>query len=214
MLIMPCAVTAYPLGRPQLWFERALDRESNGYDWCFGKNFRGKQAERKVWQKFTRPNGLFLSTAIQLTSEQLNREQLKPAFDWIAQGLIVAVHRTALNPMLTLELMQSDSGGRSVDDFMRAADVGIERMELREAERRPPGQRTPVLGEPHIEIGVEVPERRLPTGGSSWMTTPSLVARPADRARLGRHRARRTTRPDGRLARVTTDVSTDGVWRE
>jgi hypothetical protein len=40
-----------------------------------------------VWQEFTRPNGLFLSTAI-----QLNSEQLKPAFDWIAQGLIVAVY--------------------------------------------------------------------------------------------------------------------------
>jgi hypothetical protein len=84
---MPCAVTAYPLGRPQLWFERTRDRESNGYDWSFGRNFCGKRAERKVWQEFTRPNGLFLATAI-----QLNSEQMKPAFDWIAQGLIVAVY--------------------------------------------------------------------------------------------------------------------------
>ena len=89
---MPCAVIAYPLDRPQLWFERTRDRESNGYDGSFGRNFRGKRAERKVWQEFTRPNGLFLSTAIQLTSEQLNREQLNPAFDWIAQGLSVAVY--------------------------------------------------------------------------------------------------------------------------
>jgi hypothetical protein len=121
ILIMPCAVTAYPLGRPQLWFERTLDRESNGYDWSFGKNFRGKRAERKVWQEFPRPNALFLSTAI-----QLNSEQLKPAFDWIAQGLIVAVNRTALNPVLTLELMQSDSGRRTAcrSRSPRAGDDG------------------------------------------------------------------------------------------
>ncbi len=142
-------LTAYPKGRPQVWFERELEADGQSYKWLFSRNFRAERAERKVWQEFTRPNALFFSTAV-----QLNNEQLKPAFDWIAQGLIVVVHRTVLNPILSLELMQSDPGRQSVDEFMRAADVGIERLELREADPRASAS-AKVLGEVHIELRIE-----------------------------------------------------------
>jgi AAA15 family ATPase/GTPase len=145
--------TAYPLGRPRTWFERIGSEDADRYSWSFGKHFKGEAAERKVWKEFTRPNALFLSTAI-----QLNNEQLRPAFNWIAHGLIVAVHRTWLNPGLTLELMGTDTGKRDVSNFLKAADVGIDRMEIREAEGRGASARRLVLGEPQIEIGFEGPD--------------------------------------------------------
>ena len=134
-----CAVTshrvekewlvAYPKGRPQRWFEREFQRETETYDWWFGPNFKGERAEKKVWQEFTRSNSLFFSTAI-----QLNNEQLKPAFNWMAQKLIVLTAGTNLNPFLSLDLLRQPEGADEFMRFMRAADLGIERVEVREEE--------------------------------------------------------------------------------
>ncbi len=133
-----CAVTAervhaewmvaYPHGRPQRWFERKFDATNGKYEWWFGPSFRGDKAEKKVWQDFTRANALFFSTAV-----QLNNEQLRPAFKWVAEGLIVQAAGIDLNPFMSVELLKQD-GGRRVMDFMRAADIGIDRMEIREEE--------------------------------------------------------------------------------
>jgi uncharacterized protein len=98
---------ACPKGRSQRWFEREFQRDTQTYDWWFGPNFKGERAENKVWQEFTRSNSLFLSTAI-----QLNNEQLKPAFNWIAQKLIVLTAGTDLNPFLSLELLRQPDGGK------------------------------------------------------------------------------------------------------
>ena len=65
---------AYPKGRPQHWFGREWNEQSNSYDWDLGNNLMG---EKKLWQKSTRDNALFLSTAV-----QLNSEQLQPVYDW------------------------------------------------------------------------------------------------------------------------------------
>lgn len=132
-----CAVTAqrvekewlvaYPKGRSQRWFEREFDRKTETYDWWFGPNFKGERGEKKVWQEFTRSNSLFFSTAI-----QLNNEQLKPAFNWIAQKLIVLTAGTNLNPFLSLELLRQPDGGNEFMEFMQAADIGIDRIEVKE----------------------------------------------------------------------------------
>jgi hypothetical protein len=122
-------LVAYPKGRSQRWFEREFQHETQTYDWWFGPNFKGERAEKKVWQEFTRSNSLFFSTAI-----QLNNEQLKPAFNWIAQKLIVLTAGANLNPFLSLELLRQPDGGKEFIEFMRAADIGIERIEVREEE--------------------------------------------------------------------------------
>ena len=70
---------AFPAGRPQKWFERVWDEESGKHLWKFSQFLSGT---KKLWQQSTRDNALFLSTAV-----QLNSEQLKPIFDWFNQTL-------------------------------------------------------------------------------------------------------------------------------
>jgi hypothetical protein len=124
-------LVAYPKGRSQRWFEREYHRDTEAYDWWFGPNFRGEKAERKIWQDFTRGNSLFFSTAI-----QLNNEQLKPAFNWIAQNLIVLTAGTNFNPILSFDLLRQPDGAKQFMEFMHAADIGIARIEVREEEYR------------------------------------------------------------------------------
>lgn len=143
------ALLAYPLGLPQMWFERVLNSDGQTYDWTFGRSLKG---EKKVSSEFTRPNALFLSTAV-----QLNNEQMKPVFDWFLHYLIVEVHGQRLNPALSLDLMKMPDGLSVMNEFMRAADVGIERLELRESEMTGGAQSTPVLGEMSIELQFQNP---------------------------------------------------------
>jgi uncharacterized protein len=153
---------AYPQGRAQRWFEREFDSASNSEKWWFGPNFKAKRAERKVWQGFTGINVLFLSNAI-----KLNNVQLRAAFTWITQKLIVLIPGIGLNPFLSIELLQEDVGHNKIMNFMRAADIGIDRLEMREEELTPI---TPVSPLPpgvmrvHFEIGGPLdarPQRRV-----------------------------------------------------
>lgn len=118
-------MVAYPLGRPQRWFEREYRAERQAYSWWFGPNFKGEKAEQKVWQEFTRSNALFFSTAI-----QLNNDQLRPAFSWIAQHLIVLTAGIDWNPGLSLELLKDATGQERILEFMHAADIDIDRIEI------------------------------------------------------------------------------------
>lgn len=143
-------LVAYPLGRAQRWFEREYDTETKTQRWWFGPNFDAERAERKVWHDFTRDNALFLSTAI-----QLNNTQLRPVFSWITQKLIVLVPGVDLNPFLSLNLLREGSGQEQIMRFMRAADVGIDRLELLEEDLAPPpsGVLPPGALRVHFEIG-------------------------------------------------------------
>ena len=145
-------LVAYPHGRAQRWFEREIDPKSGSQSWWFGPNFKAERAERKVWQDFTRANALFLSTAI-----QLNNAQLKPAFTWLTQKLIVLASGIDLNPFLSLELLRQDSGQDQIMRFMRAADIGIDRLELREEDPTPSppsGPLPPGAMRLHFEVGL------------------------------------------------------------
>lgn len=144
-------MVAYPHGRAQRWFEREYDAEKGKYTWWFGPNFKAERAERKVWQDFTRANALFVSTAI-----QLNNDQLKPAFNWITQKLIVLTPDINWNPFLTWNLLREDAGRRKVMQYMRAADVGIDRLELIEEDfvPAPLGELPPGAVRINFEMGL------------------------------------------------------------
>ena len=144
-------LVAYPHGRAQRWFEREYNPESKSYRWWFGPNFNAERAERKVWQDFTRNNALFLSTAI-----QLNNAQLRPVFNWITQKLIVLVPGINLNPFLSLNLLREGDGQEKIMRFMRAADIGIDRLELLEEDLlpAPSGALAPGSMRVHFEIGL------------------------------------------------------------
>lgn len=107
---------AYPKGRPQRWFERAWNEKSQSYDWEFGNNLMG---EKHLWQKSTRDNALFLSTAV-----QLNSEQLQPIYDWFNKTLRVG-DIFGWSPNFTASLCKKNEKTQ-VMDFLRAADLNIE----------------------------------------------------------------------------------------
>ena len=102
-----------PEGRRQLWFQRK-DTDF----WKIGNSLKG---EKELWRKSTRDNALFLSTAI-----QLNSEQLKPVFDWFKETLRLSIGFEAL--------LQDPFGGHSlfeninydnVLNILKRADLGI-----------------------------------------------------------------------------------------
>lgn len=112
---------AYPKGRPQRWFGRAWDAEAKRYGWEMGQALSG---QKQLWQEATRSNALFLSTAV-----QLNSEQLKPLFEWFSRTL-----RTTKvggwNEAYTATLCQDAEKRTQVLDFLRAADLDIQDVQV------------------------------------------------------------------------------------
>ena len=116
---------AYPKGRPQNWFARVLNTKTINlsYEWQFGEKFTG---QKQLWQESTRANALFLSTAI-----QLNSEQLKPVFDWFDKTLrITGVG--GWNLKYTIELYKQNKHKESILEFLRMADMDIDDIEIEE----------------------------------------------------------------------------------
>jgi len=116
---------AYPKGRPQNWFARVLNTQTDtpSYDWQFGEKFTG---QKQLWQESTRDNALFLSTAVHLNSELLN-----PVYDWFDKTLrITGVG--GWNPKLTIELCKHDEHKNNILQFLQTADMDIEDIEIDE----------------------------------------------------------------------------------
>jgi len=114
---------AYPHGRPQHWFEREYSADKKIYEWRFSSKLKGNS---RVWRDATRDNALFLSTAI-----QLNSEQLQPVFAWFQKKLVViASWAGQMNAGLTYKMLENASGKESLLSFMRAADLGIADLAL------------------------------------------------------------------------------------
>lgn len=111
---------AYPKGSSQTWFERDVNSEKG---WKFGPSFKGR---RKLWQESTRDNALFLSTAVQLKSEQLT-----PVFNWFRLRLRVLAGYTGLAPTFTLQECERDEQVRNqVADFIKSADLGVSGIKI------------------------------------------------------------------------------------
>ncbi len=140
------SLIAYPHGRAQRWFERTRTSEGNA-TWKFGPNFHGSAALRKSWQKNTRDNALFLCAAV-----ANNNEQLRPAFQWLTQGLIVVAPGMTMNPFLSLELLRSEAGAHRIMGLLHAADIDIDHLELKEEDAPPPPP-----GMARIDIRLPVP---------------------------------------------------------
>lgn len=110
---------AFPEGRAQRWFQRVFDAESKKDEFKFGPSFLGGQ-RRRDWKEETRPNALFLSTAI-----QRNNEQLKPIFNWFQRRLRIIKAHQMLSPGYTMKRCREEVCKRSVLDFMNSADISI-----------------------------------------------------------------------------------------
>lgn len=116
---------AYPLGRAQKWFHRVYDTEADKDVYKFSSSFEGDR-KRQDWRAQTRPNALFLSTAI-----QLNNTQLKPAFDWFNQRLRVVESAQGLSAGYTIGRCKKEADRAKVLAFMNSADLSIADISLK-----------------------------------------------------------------------------------
>lgn len=112
---------AFPKGRAQLWFERTPDPSSGHSTYSFGDKLLG---DKDVWRRATRSNALFLSTAI-----QLNSQQLTPIYNWFAKKLRIA--EAGFWPHQSRNWCQ-DHRKQQVLDFLKAADFAISDVKVTE----------------------------------------------------------------------------------
>jgi len=115
---------AFPEGPAQTWFERTYDNKTNKTDWYFGSKFSGN---KKIWSESTRENALFLSTAI-----QLNSDQLKPVYDWFQNTFHVLESTARLDPAFTYDLYSQEKYKKEIDRFLHIADLDIEELKITE----------------------------------------------------------------------------------
>ncbi|MHB8481683.1 MAG: AAA family ATPase [Nitrospiria bacterium] len=122
-------LSAYPEGKAQRWYERTYDPGKDNEEWYFGSKFTGR---RQLWQDATRKNALFLSTAI-----QLNSEQLKPVFNWFQQRLAVILPDGQIDLQISIDQCASDEGKKRILEFMNSADISISGIEVKKIKFTP-----------------------------------------------------------------------------
>ncbi|MDP3478790.1 MAG: ATP-binding protein [Desulfoprunum sp.] len=114
---------AYPGNRPQRWFERSYNPEKKKDEWYFGPKFSGS---KKVLQGATRSNALFLSTAV-----QLNSEQLLPVYNWF-QRLVVIEHGELIEREFTAKSCEDTGTCNDILKFMKGAGVDVDDIAIKE----------------------------------------------------------------------------------
>lgn len=147
---------AWPRGRVQLWFERTRDGAGEEEHFAFGSKFVG---DKEVWRRATRPNALFLSTAI-----ALNAVQLQPLYRWFANSLHVAGFG-GWSPGFSLACCR-EGRDASVLHFLQSADIAIESLRVVEekfSSEMLPAEMPPQLREEMMEdlAGSTVTDLRL-----------------------------------------------------
>jgi len=114
---------AFPKGRAQHWFARLWDEKKENYRWEMGNALQGK---KQLWIESTRNNALFLSTAV-----QLNSQQLQPVYDWFDDTLRTTTV-TGWAPDFTASLCRSAEEKRKVLNLLKAADIDIQDIVINE----------------------------------------------------------------------------------
>ncbi len=114
---------AYPGNRAQRWFERSYNPDTKKKEWYLGAKLTGP---KKTWQDSTRSNALFLSTAV-----QLNSEQLKPVFTWF-QKLVIIRHGEQIQRGFTVESCENKEECGDILQFLKGADIDVDGIEIKE----------------------------------------------------------------------------------
>jgi uncharacterized protein len=112
----------YKAFKPQRWFYRRFDAEADKDTYEFGPSFKG---DKQVWERATRPNALFLSTAVQLNSEALH-----PVLDWFANRLVIVNEHSLLTPQVTVEMLKNDAQRREICELLKSADIGLDEISV------------------------------------------------------------------------------------
>ena len=137
--------------RGRTMFERTWDSRKKQYIWTFSSFLKG---QRSVWSESTRPDALFLSTAI-----QLNSIQLRPVFEWFQKRLVVIAGEIRLNKSMTIKLLEESNGKDRLLPFLQEADLGIADLKVKQ-EPLPSGGRV-IVGKPGVMLHQKTPDSTL-----------------------------------------------------
>jgi uncharacterized protein len=113
----------FPENKAQRWFERSFNPITEKEEYYFGSKFLGT---KKTWETNTRSNALFLSTAV-----QLNSDQLKPVFGWF-KSLVVIRHGERIDPSFTIESCENAVTQKDILNFMKNADISVDGIDIEE----------------------------------------------------------------------------------
>ena len=105
-------------------FSREWEKKSKSYIYEFGEAIYGP---KHIWQKSTRENALFLSTAI-----QLNSESLKDPYDWLANYLRTTRIDASGDTYTTKRCFEDKKFRKKVVSFLQAMDINIEDLQFEE----------------------------------------------------------------------------------
>lgn len=112
---------AFPKGKAQTWISRTFNSQTQEYEWGNTEKLIGT---KQLWQDATRPNALFLSTAI-----QLNNKQLQPVFDWFKTRLKFVMG--TLSPTFTFNQCQTVQKKTKILKFLQKADFHIHDLDIK-----------------------------------------------------------------------------------
>jgi uncharacterized protein len=115
---------ATPSTKPQTWFYRTYNEETNDYEYSFGSSLKG---EKISLQEKTAPNKLFLSVA-----SQFNHAQLLEVYKWFDD------HLMSLGGLRTVDASFTKSGIFNnflskdiVNFYLKKADLWIDDFEIK-----------------------------------------------------------------------------------
>ena len=142
-----------PGGRMRRLLERTYDPEAGEDRWFFGPSVRGP---KELWRTSTRPNSLFVSTAV-----QLNSEAFRPVVDWFRNLRVLGSE--GVHPGYTIENIQkSKEFKQRVLALLRDADIAVADIRTHTRQRRldefdppPPKELMELLsrdGDPVVEV--------------------------------------------------------------
>ena len=107
----------YKSDKPQEWFRRSVDTETGEDVYRFSSYFKG---QKRTWQASTRVDALFLSTAV-----ELNSEQLRPVYNWFLVNMGIFQSEPFPQSADLLRLLANEDYKKGILSFLSTADLGI-----------------------------------------------------------------------------------------
>ncbi|NVJ90273.1 MAG: ATP-binding protein [Methylocystaceae bacterium] len=108
-------------------FQREFDSETQEYHWDLSKTHL--KGEKELWRKTTRDNALFLSTAVQLKSDDL-----KLPYQWFRDYLHVIDSPERLLPGFTAKQCIDNGWKNKVLNLMQSVDIPVKDIHIEQKE--------------------------------------------------------------------------------
>lgn len=113
----------YRTGKPQRWFERVFDASTREDEWTqYSPHFNGP---REMWRKTTRSRALFLTTAA-----QLNSAQLQPLYHWFEHCLDIVFPSDALDVARMATRIKNPIFKSQVLRLLQSVDIKVDDVRI------------------------------------------------------------------------------------